>query len=176
MNARSNSTAGQVMSAPLVSITQDTPLCDAARTLTEERIGGAVVTDSAGRPVGVASLFDIVLHLAGLDRPAGEPGGFYRFSYPTAEEDGGAWAPEWEEAEAAAPREVPVGEIMSPEITGVPEATSVEEVARLLWRKHIHRVFVLRDGLPVGILTSMDVLRILSGGPVRPLRKAESRS
>ncbi len=158
-------TAGDVMRSPVITLDKDTPLREAARTLSENHIGGALVVDFGAAPLGVVSLFDIVSYLAGLDRPADEPGGFYRYSYPKFEEGGESWEREIEQAEDAPLREMPVAEIMSPRIISVPERLPIRQVARALWKHHIHRIFVSRNGAPVGVISTMDVLRVLSEGP-----------
>jgi len=58
-------TAEDLMSSPVVALNAETSLADAARTLTESEISGALVTDHRDAPVGVVSLFDIVAHMAG---------------------------------------------------------------------------------------------------------------
>src|SRR5262245_1599869 len=135
-------TADDVMSSPVVSLHVDTSLAEAARTLTESEISGALVTDHRDATVGVVSLFDIVTHMAGLARSPEEAGGFYRYSYPTITEAGEGWEPEEEEAEPAPMRETTVGEIMSTEIIEVPPTLPAKDVAKQLCEKHIHRIFV----------------------------------
>ncbi len=155
--------AGDVMTTPVASLAADTPLRDAAGMLTGNSISGALVVDPNGVPMGVVSMFDIVSHLAGLERPAGEPGGFYRFSYPKleAEEGGERW--EREVGEGEEPEEMPVGELMTPEIIAVDHETPVVEVARLMVERGIHRVFVKSKGKPIGVITTMDLLARLDG-------------
>src|SRR6516225_2743241 len=57
-------TAADLMTAPVVTLTQDMPLREAANFLAREQISGAPVIDSEGRCVGVLSATDFV-HLAG---------------------------------------------------------------------------------------------------------------
>jgi CBS domain-containing protein len=153
--------AEDIMSSPVITVEARTPLREAAQTLSEHGISGAPVVDSLGNPIGVVSLFDIVSHLAGLDRPAGEPGGFYRQSFPSFSEGGEGW----EEAEPRPLEETVAEEIMSPEIVNVAHDASLEDVARTLWARHIHRVFVWRRGRPVGVISTMDLLGASVGAP-----------
>lgn len=60
-------TARHLMSSPVISVTADTPLAEAARLLHERRVHRLVVTEPDGdrqRPVGILSLTDLVRHLA----------------------------------------------------------------------------------------------------------------
>ena len=153
--------AQDVMKSPVVALDEEVLLREAAQTLSDEHIGGAPVMDHRGVPIGVVSLFDIVAHLAGLERPAGEPGGFYRqgrirFGVPEEEEV------EAETPEEKAPDEFTVGEIMAPGIIGVPADASLGHVASVLLEKQIHRVFVLdARGRLLGVISTLDILRVL---------------
>jgi CBS domain-containing protein len=166
--------AGDVMSTPLITVERDTTLEEAANVLSEHEIGGALVVDHDGKPLGVVSLYDVVTYLAGRRRDDAEPGGFYRYSFPRFGEGGEGWERGWEEVERNALRELPVAEIMTTQIISVPDETPIEEVAAMLWRRHIHRVFVTSAGRPTGVITTMDVLRALTGGPKRAARKRAS--
>lgn len=157
----SQRTAKDLMSSPVISLDTETPIPEAARTLSEHQISGALVTDHRGIPVGVVSLFDIVTYLAGLERPSGEPGGFYRSSYPRLLESEG---PELLEAsEEDSPETVTVGEIMSPEIISIPPETPAPQVAKTLWERRIHRIFVSDKNGPQGVISTLDVLGALAG-------------
>jgi CBS domain-containing protein len=87
---------------------------------------------------------------------------------PTAKfDDEGSEAeesPDLDEPEEIDPLEATsVSEIMSPSIIGVPVGTPVQEVAKMMWDQHIHRTFVMEGGLPVGIISSLDLLGSLAG-------------
>lgn len=164
-------TAGDVMTSPVVSLAKDVPLREAAQTLTEHGISGGLVVDDGNRPVGVVSLTDIATFLAGLDRPAEAAGPTYRYSYPKAGEE------EWENDttdEPVAPREMPVGEVMTPAVLSVPKETPLSKAARKMWTDHIHRLFVSDGGRIVGVLTTLDVLRAMTSPA--PVRKVSPRS
>jgi len=55
-------TAADLMSANPVSVRADVTIAEAAALLTERGFGAAPVIDEAGRPVGVISRTDILLH------------------------------------------------------------------------------------------------------------------
>jgi len=160
-------TAEDLMSSPVVTLHVDTTLEDAARTLTEYEISGALVTDHRDAAVGVVSLFDIVTHMAGLARSPEQAGGFYRYSYPPFAEpsaEGGEGAEEEDEGEEPVPpAEATVGEIMTTEILEVPPTMPAKDVAKQLAEKHIHRIFVSGANGPVGVISTMDLLKRIAG-------------
>ncbi|MGB6367823.1 MAG: CBS domain-containing protein [Thermoanaerobaculia bacterium] len=54
-----------------------------------------------------------------------------------------------------------VAELMTPDIQAVPEEATVSEVASLMLDDHLHRVLVIRDEQPVGIVSTSDLLGLL---------------
>ncbi len=54
-----------------------------------------------------------------------------------------------------------VGDIMTPEVRSVTEDAPVPEVATVMLENHMHRVLVTRDNLPVGIVSTTDLLGLL---------------
>jgi CBS domain-containing protein len=160
-------TAEDAMRSPVLTVEEDASLAEAAAFLNEHGISGALVMDPGGRPVGVVSLFDIVAYLAGAERPEG---GFYRYAYPRTTEAGEFEG--WEESERNPLAETPVSEIMTSKIITVPADLPLRVVARRMWDRKIHRVFVERDGRPAGVISSMDLLREMC---VRPTARRPAR-
>lgn len=156
--------AADVMTSPVMMLNADTPIREAAAILSDAEISGAPVVTGGGRPVGVISLFDIVTHIAGLERPSTAPGGFYSYGYPDFGEDD-----EFErgvrEADTDPFEETQVGDIMTTRLIEVTTETSMPEVAKLMWKSHIHRVLVTSNGNVSGVISTMDVLRALTGKP-----------
>lgn len=54
-----------------------------------------------------------------------------------------------------------VRDLMTPTVYTVPEDTPVPEIARAMIAGRIHRLFVTRQRRVVGIVTSLDLLRLL---------------
>jgi CBS domain-containing protein len=54
-----------------------------------------------------------------------------------------------------------VRDIMTPAVYSVPEDATVSEVAGRMLDSHVHRLLVLREGRPVGIVTTSDLLGLL---------------
>ncbi|MEQ1896900.1 MAG: CBS domain-containing protein [Vicinamibacterales bacterium] len=146
------------MSPYVMTVVDDMTTDDLARYLVEHEISGAPVVDEQGHLVGVVSMTDIGRNVADpaeteLDRGTD----FYRddaTDLPFAGHvgrgagDGGV---------------AMVRDIMTAGVCHVPVGASVGEVARLMVEQHMHRVVVTEDKQPVGIITSMDLLRLLAG-------------
>jgi CBS domain-containing protein len=148
------------MKSPVVAVEMESSLAEAARIMSDNRVSGLLVTDHRGAGIGVVALSDLVAHLAGLDRPPGEPGGFYRQAVPSYS-DGGDDAPDedWSDREVEPLRDTPVSEIMSTELITVGTETPLPAVARTMAEKRIHRIFVVNEkGAPVGVISTLDLL------------------
>jgi CBS domain-containing protein len=60
-----------------------------------------------------------------------------------------------------------VSEIMTPTVYTVPDDTPVPEIASTMIAGRIHRLFVTRKRRVVGIVTPLDLLRLLTGEEVK---------
>ena len=127
-----------LMSSPVVSCAADTTLGELATLLAERRIHGVVVLDEAGGAAGVVSDTDVL---------AGE------------------WLATDEES-LATMRSMTAGELMtSPPVTIDADAPLGDAAARL-HAKRLARLVVLRDGRPVGVLATSDLVHRLGRGRV----------
>ena len=166
--------ATDLMKSPVLCVESDCPLGEAARRMAESQVSGLLVTGQSGAAVGVISLSDIVSYLAGLERSVGEPGGFYRLGQPDFEAAGPDEVkelPKSGEDEEEPLWETTVDELMSEDIITVPPTSTVPEIAKILWDRRIHRVFVEGPNGPDGVISTMDILGALTG---LPLSKAEA--
>jgi CBS domain-containing protein len=148
-------TAADLMTPNPVSICETDVVQEAIALLIDKGFSAAPVIDEAGRPVGVLSRTDILIHdreRAGALLPPREAGkresrrghrladGFQVFDI-----DGTL-----------------VREIMTPAVLSVAPGAPVREVIRELLRLNVHRLFVTDDnGILVGVITTQDVLRHL---------------
>jgi CBS domain-containing protein len=168
-------TAADLMNPEVLTVREDWPVADLARFLIDNEISGAPVEAADGNLVGVVSLRDIVAYASGEDDPdldaadGGEEGG-------EAGEDGGDethsefYAQGWDDDEWTqqdfddldlGDEELLVEDIMTPRVFSVSEEATVSEVANLMLNQHLHRVLVLAEGKPVGIISSSDLLGLL---------------
>ena len=156
---------GEIMSRDVIAVRDDMTLQEVATFLTENQISGAPVEDAEGRLVGVVSLSDVARatseqSLLEPERPRAE-----RAQVPDYYIRGWERRLTVEEFEAFQVEEpgLLVSEIMTPRIHSVDEGEPVAEAARMMREAHIHRVLVTRRGKVVGIVTTSDLLGLLTG-------------
>jgi CBS domain-containing protein len=148
-------TAADLMTDNPISIPENAVIQEAIAMLTDKGFSAAPVIDEAGRPVGVLSRTDILVH----ER---ETGGA---RVATGQGD-------WEDLEAHLGvhrgfqvRDVDrtrVRDVMTPAVFCVAPATPAAEVVRELLRLGVHRLFVVDDnGVLVGVVSGSDILRHL---------------
>lgn len=149
-------TAEDLMTTSPVSIVEGASVREAIAFMIDRHISGMPVIDEAGRPVGVLTRTDILVH----DREHAEhltPAGM-------------------EEMETGAPLSrrlltefqiervdtTPVRDVMTPVVISVPLHTSATDVIERMLTLDIHRLFVVDPaGVLVGVITPLDVLRRL---------------
>lgn len=152
-------TVKDVMNPDIMTVADDMTTDALARYLIEQEISGAPVVDSQGHLIGVVSMTDIGRNMAEPgDVESSRRSGFYRDFAPDATLDD--LGERYEEQQAATVREV-----MTPVIHHVPVTASVAEAARLMIDEHIHRLVVTQGKQPVGIITSLDLLKTLAEQP-----------
>jgi CBS domain-containing protein len=139
-------TAADLMSENPVSIRAEASVMEAVALLTDRGFSAAPVIDEAGRPVGVVSRADILVH----DREC--------HRVPVAPE--GRAIPEGFGVEECDP--TVVGDIMTPGIFAVTPETAAASVVEQMIALHVHQLFVVDDdGLLIGVISTLDVLRHL---------------
>ena len=158
--------AEDIMTTPVKAVSAGSTLADVMTLLTDERISGAVVTTSGGRPVGVVSLSDVVAHMAGLERDGRGLGGYYALG--DAWDDVGHRLAAGQDEDAARTQ---VEAVMTPELVSVDVAARLPEVARVMTERGVHRVLVLEDEHVVGIVSTTDVVRALHRSSAAPKKK-----
>lgn len=149
--------AADLMSRAPVSIRVEATIPEAVAALTEKGITAAPVIDEAGRPIGVLSRSDLLIH----DRERSE--------YLTP-------VPEAYEQEERAPREKQpregfqivdvdtacVGDIMTPTVFAVGPEMPAQKVIEEMLKLRVHRLFVIDDqGVLIGVVSALDILRHL---------------
>jgi predicted transcriptional regulator len=148
-----------VMNPDIMTVADDMTTDELARYLTEREISGAPVVNSQGHLVGVVSMTDIGRQLA-------EPSEFVssrRSEFYDAGEDAGDDAPlESLEQRFIDDSAVAVRDVMTPVVHQVPATAPIAEAARIMVEHHIHRLVVTQAREPVGIITSMDLLRVVA--------------
>ena len=145
--------AAQLMTPNPVSLEQDATIPEAVALLTDRGYSAAPVIDEAGRPVGVLSRTDILLHERETARKA---------AFGAAEDEPLPRHPRHEGFSIEVVDRTRVADVMTPAVFTVsvhgPAAGVVEQMLAL----GVHQMFVVDDDqLLVGVITALDVLRHL---------------
>jgi predicted transcriptional regulator len=150
--------AKDVMNPRVISVPAGWTVEELSQFLIDKAITGAPVKDETGNLIGVVSLTDIVRYdsLVEIDLRADVPHDFYMHGW----ED--RLSPE--ELSSFHVEEKPqttVRNIMTPMLFKVDEDTSLQEVADTMIGGRVHRLLVTREGKVVGIVTTMDLLKVI---------------
>jgi len=130
----------EVMIPDLTSVSADTPIKEAVKIMSQERIVGLPVVDNDQNVIGIITESDIA--------KACLPGYYKELQNPS-------FIPDFNQFSQQAKKiaHFPVKEFMTREVFTVEEDTSRTETANLLFRKQLRIVPVVRAGKLVGILT-----------------------
>ena len=149
--------AKDIMNTDVLSVRDDMTVQELAGFLTEREILGAPVVDSEGEVVGVVSCTDIVQSTtteADIVVEKSTPG-FYEHGWEDKLDPDEVVRMHVEENES-----LPVREIMTPTIYTVPEDTPISDIAKAMVAGRIHRLLVTRGSRLVGIITTLDMLKV----------------
>jgi CBS domain-containing protein len=140
----------EIMSSSPVTVEPGTTIRQLARILEENEISGVPVVDQDDRVVGVVSKSDLIRRLwEGSQEEA--PGYLFELLSEEAGED----------VELMPEPLVVVGDFMTEDVVTVSPSDAIPEVAHQMAEAGIHRVIVVdRDGCAVGVVTSLDILRV----------------
>lgn len=150
-------TAADVMQRGVVSLGTESSLLDAHRLFVEEEIHGAPVVDDEGRVVGVVSSLDLMRAVTEEHESAGFA------SDPVFREELEFGPPIWTVPEDFQDRLAnrQVRDVMTEGATTVEEDTPAGEVAQRMYQERIHRVWVVKEGSPVGVVSTLDLLPLV---------------
>lgn len=150
-------TAREVMNPLVLSVNAEWPVEQLAEFLVENSISGAPVVGDEGELLGVVSLTDIVRQDTFKSRETqmyAHDCYIYDLAYNFAEEEISVFR-------VKESSDILVRDIMTTVVFSVDEDCSLRTVADMMVRGRIHRVFVTRDGQLSGIITSLDILKLL---------------
>lgn len=139
------------MTREVYAVGADTSLEAAARLFSTRHVSGAPVLDESGRAVGVITLHD----LCDPERRRSEVIGrarCYRVVAGMPEEiDGGQVASSGV-----------CGDVMTSFVVAVARDLTVEAAVKLMVTDGIHRLFVVEQQRVLGVVTSMDIMKVLA--------------
>jgi CBS domain-containing protein len=142
--------AHQIMTRPVITITPDTTIVEAATTMLQKHISGLPVIDVSGKLVGIVSEGDFIRRSEiGTQRQRGR---FLKFILGP-----GKSATDFVHEHGRM-----VGEIMSCEPLTVTEDTSLEEIVELMEKNQVKRLPVMRGDQIVGIVSRANLLQAVA--------------
>ena len=141
---------GELMNPDVVSVRPDMTVPEAQDLLSRRSVSGAPVVDARGRVLGVVSQNDLVRSTAHPDTAA-KTGQF--FTSVEEYEDLGLTP--------VGPSSLRVADVMSRRVYHVGRDASAAAAASIMRERRIHRLLVLDKGVLVGVVTSLDLLRVV---------------
>jgi len=138
----------EIMKTNIITIKKGTGLKETAKILADNKISGAPVVDEKGRLIGIISEKDI-----------------FRALYPDYEEfylDTGLRV-DFEKVEDRISEilKLKVEDIMIKNVISVTPETSIVKIGAIMLARNIHRVMVLKENKPLGIVTRRDIYRAI---------------
>lgn len=152
--------AADIMSANVICVSKSADLRDLAKLFLSKGITGAPVVDEQGDLCGVISQTDLLYYQLTRDDELVLPSDFYA----SVKVDGQPLAAGFQIEDV---NTATVEEVMTPVVHSVTATTPVEAIARLMTRRHIHRVIVRQGRKVAGIISAIDLLRVIGSGRVK---------
>lgn len=142
--------AKNIMTTPVKTVKEDTPIEEVARLMAGERISGVPVVDADGRMQGIVSETDLIHRVeTGTERK--------RKWWVAMFIDTDMRARDFLKAHGRT-----AGDVMSRFVISVQAEAPLAEVANILDRNNLKRVPVLEEGKLIGIVTRGDIVRALA--------------
>ncbi|MGJ4945859.1 CBS domain-containing protein [Bradyrhizobium sp. HKCCYLS1011] len=142
--------AHQIMTRPVITVTPETPIVEAANIMLERHVSGLPVVDGAGKLVGVVS-----------------EGDFIRRSEIGTERKRGRWlrfilGPGKSAADFVQEHGRKVSEVMTKAPLTITEDTALAEIVDIMERNHVKRLPVTRGDQVVGIVSRANLLQAVA--------------
>lgn len=153
-----NMTVSDVMQREVLAVDASWSLEELTDCLVDNSISGAPVVAENDELVGVVSLTDIVRQNRLQEYGGGREDTHDVYLFELDRQMG---KDELRELHIQYETPVMVRDIMTPMIFSVSEDTSVQEVAETMLKGRIHRVFVTRENKLTGIVTALDMLKVI---------------
>lgn len=142
--------AHQIMTRPVITVTPETTIVEAATTMLNRHISGLPVVDAAGKLVGIVSEGDFIRRgELGTRRKRGR---FLAFLLGP-----GQVATDFVHEHGRK-----VAEVMTPEPFTITEDTRLEDIVTLMERNHVKRLPVMRGDRIVGIVSRANLLQAVA--------------
>ncbi len=144
----------ELMVQPVIVVREGTTLEEVARTLLERRIGCVPVVDAQGRLTGIVTESDFAAKEQGIP--------FCAFSIYRHPQVLGEWLPrEGVDRLYRQARTMTAKDIMSTQVVTASDDEPIEEIIQRMLEHKVHRIPVVRDGKPVGMVARRDLLLMM---------------
>lgn len=150
-----------VMTTPVVTVREEATLEEVARLMLERNIGGIPVVKADGRLAGIVTESDFSAKK--------EPVPFSLLRLPSVL---GHWLQDSVERTYREARTIEAKRVMTANVVTVSEDDPIELAVRRMCENDVHRLPVVRGGVPVGIVTRQDLLRLMLSDDVTQGRRA----
>ena len=148
-------TAADLMSENPISLRENASIQDAIAMMTDRGFHAAPVIDGRGRPIGVVSVTDVLIH-------SREYVSYLKTSDVTVPSDLRSHAMIPDDMGIEIVDRTTVSEIMTPTVFTIRSSALVGEIVQSMTNKHVHHLFVSdEDGVLVGVISMGDILRKL---------------
>ncbi len=142
--------AHQIMTRPVITVTPDTTIVDAANTMLQKHVSGLPVVDASGKLVGIVSEGDFIRRSEiGTGRKRGK---FLKFIL----------GPGKEAADFVHEHGRKVSEVMTPEPLTITEEAQLEDIVELMEKNGVKRLPVMRGDKLVGIVSRANLLQAVA--------------
>jgi len=138
-----------IMTQPVITVTPETKIAEAARLMLQHRISGLPVVDGKDAVIGVVTEGDL-LRRSEIGTERHRPRWVELLIGP------GRLAADYVDAHART-----VGEVMSQGVASVKPQDPLPEVVRLMEKRHVKRVPVIENGRLIGIVSRANLVRAL---------------
>ena len=150
--------AKDIMTKDILMVQEDWSIQRLVGFFTENSVSGAPVISQDDKLVGVVSLTDIIRNnvLSEKDPQSYEPHEYYIHALERQYARG-----EITSLQIKTEPTITVYDIMTPTVFKVNEEATVQRVADTLLKNRIHRVFVTHNDKVVGVISTVDMLKII---------------
>ena len=142
--------AHQIMTRPVITVTPETTIVEAANTMLQKHVSGLPVTDATGKLVSIVSEGDFIRRgEIGNQRRRGR---FLKFIL----------GPGQAATDFVHEHGRKVAEIMTPQPLTITEDTALEEIVELMEKNNVKRLPVMRRDKIVGIVSRANLLQAVA--------------
>jgi len=145
--------ANDFMTREVFCITTATTLQDIAELIVSKRIGGVPVIDESGKLVGVVSKTDLLTH--GLEPE------LQSLLNDKSKKEMVKELFDFDNLLGPEPSKITVEQIMQTQVVTAPKETKITKLVKMMLEHKIHRIVITEKDRVIGIVTTMDILRMI---------------